>query len=610
MERRVPTARNVDCSKNLTVDPESPTGGYDVPLDPYIGDYLAEDFERKVHIDEVVMEENSDVLAYRGFYDLSANQIKDPRWIIDAKHAWEANPDMNSHLWLTNSGERVHYGFRGEELITAKALSLDYRPIKPNNLDIDIHPLLRLDHWNNTPDDIYEVLKPALRLATMFLSNERCMRWWSCMLLGEREPDISGTMLLGQPVQRIKAPVPITPGNSFKAIEYLREKGEDVVEGEGHLISFRFRDDLWHPFPEGARVCFGITSHIGSWEGPLPLERKWTEIFTKKKMNRAIVRLHADFYVEACKLRDLKYPDENQKLRFYLFFAVILCHEIAHAIEVTDIFHGSDIPFFVPEPFVGNIRARESGNVWEKFTFGGRLWPINGDMSCKYGLCTQSWPCPPEDREWQNTLYSIPMDWIEKIQQQSFWDESEDILTGEPQRALEEWLYPPKRQETAKAWGDAIVLNMPESEFFRVLQEEFEEKALLKEKKDKEAEAALRQMLQEELERERERERGIQVREAAAWERDAAHQREEAEQTKIYFRRQRQGMRRERSEGPVDDVFDRITEPQPPLRLRRPASHDGLARSRSPRRRPKTEAEERMESRRAGTRKPKVEPYV
>ena len=280
------------------------------------------------------------------------------------------------------------------------------------------------------------------------------------MLLGQREPEILGAERTWHPAQRIKEPVPITPSNSFQAIEYLNEKGEDVVKGEGHLISFRFSDKMYH--------YQATTKKVGDWEGSLRTE-EWTDHFSKKKMHRTIVRLHADIYNEACKLRDLKYPDENQKLRFYLFLAVSLCHEVAHAIEQADVFHGNETPYFVPEPFIGNLWERESGSMWEKFTFGGKIYSINGDSSGKYGLCTEAWPCPSEDREWQNTMYSIPMDWIEKIQQQQFWDENEDILTGETQRELEEWLYPPRERAAAKAWGLPCVLTMPESEFARVL---------------------------------------------------------------------------------------------------------------------------------------------
>lgn len=597
---------------NKPAAPDSPLRGQDASSDPSIMDTLAESFKWKANIDPVLIEENPDVPVQGASYDLSSNLSWNPQKIFDAKHQWEANPEMNNRFWLTNSGERVHFGFKGEGLISAKALSLEYRPIRPNNLEVPIHPLFQLDHWNNTPDDIYEFLKPALRLATMFLSQERCMRWWCTMLLGEREPDMSDIHKFGRPAQRIRAPVPITPGNALTAIEYLWEKGEEVVEGEGHLLSFRFGENLHLSWGRGP--AFAYTCPLDTWEGPLPTHKTWMDHYSKKKMHRAVVGLHGDYYKQACKLRDLKFPDENQKLRFYFLFAVSLCHEVAHTVESADLYHGSDTPYFVPEPYVEDMSVRESGCMWEKFTFGGRIFPVNDDVSCRYGLYTQAWPCPPGERDWQNTLYSIPMDWIEKIQQQEFWDDHADILTGETQRELERFLYPPRTSGTAKAWGRGLVLTMLESEFLRVIQEDLEDKMGVQGTEAREAavwarmETAWREMLKVEAERDAQREQEIRVRQAAACQEDADERKKEAEERKEELRRNRPIGPRNRREHPEVEVFYRITEPQPGLRLRgRPVDREGRRRSKSPPRQRKMPAEERAEARAASVRKRRTE---
>ncbi|MCJ1248372.1 hypothetical protein MMC30_005589 [Trapelia coarctata] len=533
-----------------TANPDTLSRVQNAPFDPSIIDRLTRDFEYRVNVGAVLVEENPDIPVSGGYDSSSTSLVKNPDRVFSLKHMWEGNPEMNNRSWLTNSGEQVHFGFKGEELVAAKALALDYRPIKPNNLDGPIHPIFRLYNWNNTPDDIYEVLKPGLRLATMFLSQERCMRWWSTILLGQREPDILGAQRTWHPAQRIKVPVPITPGNSFQAIEYLHEKGEDVVKGEGHLLSFRFNDKLAECGLNGLAI-YGYTKKVGPWEGLLPTEKEWMDHFSKKKMHRTIVRLHGDFYREACKLQALKYPDENQKLRFYLFFAVCLCHEVAHAIEQADVYHGNDTPYFVPEPFIGDLWERESGNFWEKFTFGGIIRPINFDMSCKYGLCTQEWPGRPGESDWESTIYSIPMDWIEKIQQQEFWDDNEDILTGETQQELEEWLCPPRAFGTAKAWGCAVVFLMSESELNRAQHEDFKESLERKAKQD-----SWRERLKEEEER-------------------------------------------KSKNDPEDDIYNRVSDPQP-----LPQNSKGRNRSRSP----GTEAEDKVESRKAETKKRREEP--
>ena len=123
----LPPPQIAEGSDNLSTDPSSPVRDPSAPFDSSNFDNLSRDFEHKAHVGEVLVKENPDVPLFRD-YDLSGNFVKDPYRIIDFKHKWEANPEMNERLWLTNSGERVHFGFKGEELISAKALALDYRP--------------------------------------------------------------------------------------------------------------------------------------------------------------------------------------------------------------------------------------------------------------------------------------------------------------------------------------------------------------------------------------------------------------------------------------------------------------------------------------------------
>ena len=115
-------------------------------------------------------------------------------------------------------------------------------------------------------------------------------------------------------------------------------------------------------------------------------------------------------------------------------------------------------------------------------------------------------------------------------------------------------------------------------------------------------EAAWRQKLQEEELREMQIEQELRAREAAAMQKEAERLQKEVEERKKEFRRQRHAAGTNRRNDPADGVYDSISEAQPPLRLRR--SPEGRIRSRSPTRRLMTEAEDRIESRKAGTREP------
>ena len=103
--------------------------------------------------------------------------------------------------------------------------------------------------------------------------------------------------------------------------------------------------------------------------------------------------------------------------------------------------------------------------MWESMTFGGRIDPINNDMSCKFGLATSAWP--PTGRE--KIHYAIPMDYIETIQQQETWDNLRTYEIAQIERAL----YVPRTGP--KALKMANVTTLTPEEIQRVEREEMAE---------------------------------------------------------------------------------------------------------------------------------------
>ena len=87
-------------------------------------------------------------------------------------------------------------------------------------------------------------------------------------------------------------------------------------------------------------------------------------------------------------------------------------------------------------------------------TFGGRIDPINHDMSCKFGLATTAWP--PTFRD--SIHYAIPMDYIETIQQQETWDNLQTYEIAQIERAL----YVPRTGPQALKMANVTTLSPEE----------------------------------------------------------------------------------------------------------------------------------------------------
>lgn len=91
-------------------------------------------------------------------------------------------------------------------------------PIQKSTLDNDIHPIFRVDNFHGCPDAVYDVLKPALRLATVLLFSQATSIFWHTLVFGVRKPCGKTTEQYGQPCCRIS---------------------EDVAWTEEHAVAFK-----------------------------------------------------------------------------------------------------------------------------------------------------------------------------------------------------------------------------------------------------------------------------------------------------------------------------------------------------------------------------------
>lgn len=296
----------------------------------------------------------------------------------------------------------VKLGFDPIELIKRQAVSFsEDTVVKKSTLDNDIHPIFRAENFHGCPDEIYEVLKPALRLSTLLLFSRATSIFWHTLVFGTRELCEKTTEAYQQPCYRIREDVPWSKENeaSFKAF----------LDDQIDTVHFMFHRDPLPPDP--AYASMGLVADYKNG-----LMRK-----LDRKCHTSRVCLHSDFYTTAKKLSMLSYPEPAMVLRFNLFLAVCLAHEMAHFIEVSGPHH--EHPLGEPEVFFNDNMWTESGIAFELKVFGGRLHPISSRVDCGLGMAVLSYPLKEVYDKEDNVLYTLPMDYITKIQQKETWEQ-------------------------------------------------------------------------------------------------------------------------------------------------------------------------------------------
>lgn len=296
----------------------------------------------------------------------------------------------------------VKLGFDPIELIRRQAVTFpEDAPVRESTLENDIHPIFRPENFHGCSDDIYDALKPALRLSTLFLFSRATSTFWHTLVFGERKPCEKTSEAYGQPCYRIREDVPWSEENAANFKSFI----DDQVD----TVHFMFHRDPLPPDP--AYASMGLVADYKNG-----LMRK-----LNRKCHTSRICLHSDFYTTAKKLSVLRFPEPAMVLRFNLFLAVCLAHEMAHFIEVSGPHH--EHPLGEPEVFFNDNMWTESGIAFELKVFGGRLHPISSRVDCSLGLAVLSYPLKEVYDKEDNVLYTLPMDYITKVQQKETWEQ-------------------------------------------------------------------------------------------------------------------------------------------------------------------------------------------
>lgn len=285
----------------------------------------------------------------------------------------------------------------------------------------EIHPIFREENFHGCPQDIYEVLRPSLQLATQFLTSKATAHHWHTLLYGERLP--VPWLLQGAQYTRIRNEVPITP-------EHTATFNNLLIEIAYKSVHFTF--EQWPSHKQGHWV-YGLMQPIRDYK------TSFNQATSDSKVTARLC-LHSDFYITAKKLSILKSPDPAMFLRFNLFFAINIVHEIAHFLEMSGPhtrFRELDLrphvhhTQYTVEPLMYDQEFSEMGAAFETRIFGGRIKPISLRTDCVHGLTTYDEeplvpPLGAETASKTRVFYTVPMEYISLLQQQSTWDRDWD----------------------------------------------------------------------------------------------------------------------------------------------------------------------------------------
>jgi hypothetical protein len=307
------------------------------------------------------------------------------------------------------NGPKSGRGFDAVELLKKHAVDFQLlSSVTACTLDVPIHPIFGEDNFHDCPQYIYDTLKPGLRLCTLLLTHRATSPFWLTLRYGER------TTTANHGVKRIIKDV---IWNQLQADDYANNLQRFAQSLHFHFGMF---PTPHHTMDYSYGSMHPIKDHLVGWQ-PKPGE----------PCRRSRVRLHTDFYTTARKLSKLRNPDQAQVLRFNFFFAVNLVHELAHFMWMSswetqrvDIYNFNTEVLAVkaePEPYFNDQVFTELGGAFETKVFGGRVEPICCRVDCAYGLTTSDHPNPTDPHP-TRTFYTVPMDFIAKMQQQSTWD--------------------------------------------------------------------------------------------------------------------------------------------------------------------------------------------
>lgn len=220
-------------------------------------------------------------------------------------------------------------------------------------------------------DEAYEVMKPAFRLVSRWITDPIFRKFWTALRFGDVE-ELDHNMYDDESVPSYKLDLA-----NFQADEReeLAAKLPDCFREYAAYHSFRFRP-IHHAWAK-TRSQTVFDDEVHSESGRPEPKVGWTLT--------SVTILHTDFLTVS--YTAFRTATKSQQLRFLFFLAVNLAHELAHHVWqsrwATENNDGERHSILNWEPFFHELPDPhdELGIVWECFMFGGRIQPLNQSPS-------------------------------------------------------------------------------------------------------------------------------------------------------------------------------------------------------------------------------------
>ncbi|KAI9747458.1 MAG: hypothetical protein M4579_007461 [Chaenotheca gracillima] len=331
----------------------------------------------------------------------------------------------------------------------------DRNVVYPPILETPIHPIFYRHRFINASDTDWDLIQPALKLATKMITNPVAMTFWHALLCGStmRLPDHPAPH---PPPSFLISRLPASETNPTrakgdKARHLTREEAVATMDALGlyrNLIQWSFGDLT-------ALRAYGITNR--AMRAAHPLGGNGSNVQLNHLFLDALdtTGLHVFRVPSGAILPRTEFGPRtpSQLLRISFKLANTICHELAHAVWkgrcpfVSNLVGGPQSHPLQPppilqgefEPYFEDDRLSELGHAWEQTIFGGRVCPFLNDLSCRWGFWFERWPeganslyaanprlgsfsRGPPDRE-NSTYWLIPMTYVRALFSNKFWDE-------------------------------------------------------------------------------------------------------------------------------------------------------------------------------------------
>lgn len=254
--------------------------------------------------------------------------------------------------------------------IVLKALVLhyfDHHPIVEMDdeevCNVDVHPIFRARNWNASgripPDAFFEAILPALQLATLWITNPAYSKYWLQVLFGRIYKDQpSGHWFINRPEPRWTH--------------------EDLLEGLNEIAGW-VRLGVQEDGPETA-MAIASTEKRSGIPAPPGLVRRQTRYVRPNVPELITIKFQSDVFRFA--MRRIPAAPEDERKRFWTYFAAVLTHEFAHAAHTV---RHHPVQGYGMEPFLTGTKLRtmpyaELGIEWEYYTIGASILPMGHAM--------------------------------------------------------------------------------------------------------------------------------------------------------------------------------------------------------------------------------------